>query len=510
MNVSKGLWKLIRGRTAHLSLACAALSLGPALRAEDQSPTEANAQPASALQAHVRDMIAEVSEAAVDLDISVSRPKLIRGKLEIIRVSNSQPRTLKVSKVGERDLEIVGLRQGASVVTLWMGDGERARMLQINVTVKPAAPTARGEAAAPQVAGEAGPQSIKRVSARVDREGPPQFHPYDETQETPSVDSTTHAALEQNLNESFPKSRVKLFPVGNRLIVRGTACSAQEAGRILDYVRKQSGDGDMARTSSRDRSSADRVVNLLKVPGESQIRLRVQSVEIQRSALRQFCQQFDLRFDQQPEAIWNSSGAAPATLALETDAFQRYLGVLQSKGTVRLEDEPNHVVASGQSASLPATPATSPHTIARPPLGARAGQTQRFAPVLIPTLSGSGRFRFEFSAQPIRGPGGESNDSDEPEPGRSRATELRSGESLVVAGLNFRSVAPEYVLLLLVTPEVVAQRDTDSEPLLVPPERVKTTTSPYALKRSNTHTASIEAEQRSGSFYLSGPSGYSD
>lgn len=526
MLVLKGLGVILGSRSGRAVLACVMLATAPVLHAEDQPATKTPDTPA--LHSHVRELIEEVSEASVELDLSVNRPKLIRGKLDIIRVSNSDPRIVKINKVGDRDIEVFGQQTGSSVVTLWMNDGKRGRLLQVNVNVKGEA-GAEADNSSPEVEPRAASPRIKRVSggnecvgsppqspSQSQQQSPPQFHPYDETVPADPGDTTSRTALDRNLSETFPRSRVRVFSAGNRLIVRGTVNSAQEARRILDFIRRQSGESDGDEAGSGrvvQTASVSRIVNLLKVPGDPQVRLRIQSVEIQREALKKFCQQFELRFEKQADAAWNAAGSAPATLALDTAAFFNHMRVLQGKSVVLIGDEPNQIVPSGSPVTLSVTTASgTPATAPRSLTSLRVDPSERQVPVMVPHLSESGRIQFEFTTQgTVRNRNG-SESGDEREVVRSRGTELKSGQSLVISGLPFRAVSAEKALLLVVTPELRGEHEvTGGEPQLIPPMRDRgSRSSPFALTGATTQAATIEAEQRSGSFYLSGPSGYSD
>ena len=110
-----------------------------------------------------------------------------------------------------------------------------------------------------------------------------------------------YRALADEINRAFPDSQVSLSTVGDKLAVSGQAKDAAQAAQILRIVRGHASAEPAAVDNAPAEGAADEpaplaqqlvqaagpnVVNLLRVPGEQQVMLRVTVAEVNRAAAR--------------------------------------------------------------------------------------------------------------------------------------------------------------------------------------------------------------------------------
>ncbi|MGE0758182.1 MAG: type II and III secretion system protein family protein [Pirellulaceae bacterium] len=192
-------------------------------------------------------------------------------------------------------------------------------------------------------------------------------------------------ALEQEINQAFPASRVDLGLLGDRLLVRGQAKDAIEASQILQVlVQDSSRRGRRNETDARalyvyedrdvllDRDEAGLrrsvldpellaqagIINLLQIPGEQQVLLRVTVAEVNRSALRSIGA--DAQLGPGGELSFISlalPGVFPGTggnFSVNTPDFRLALNALRQLGYARTLAEPNLTTLNGRPASFQA------------------------------------------------------------------------------------------------------------------------------------------------------------
>ena len=215
----------------------------------------------------------------------------------------------------------------------------------------------------------------------------------------------TLADLEKQLAELFPDSYVKLTIVRDRLVVRGQAKDAVEAGQILTLLaqtragRRHTGLRDSAaqetvtnlfidqdrfeqedlaavRRSVMDSTAVARagIINLLEIPGEQQVMLRVIVAEVNRDAVRSIGGDVqigsgDVQFlsllsrNTLTAAVANNQTAPGVVLPnftprqggnllVNTSDFRLALNILRDLGYARTLAEPNVVALNGQTATF--------------------------------------------------------------------------------------------------------------------------------------------------------------
>jgi pilus assembly protein CpaC len=172
--------------------------------------------------------------------------------------------------------------------------------------------------------------------------------------------------LQNMVNEMFPNSSIQLIPIADKLIVRGQARDAEECTQILAVISDEAvgqgggllgwgnavGVGNAANPHpGSDDLPASRIINLMDVPGEMQVMLKVRVAELSRSALR------DMGFDIKGKIgsfSWNSllgtTGAFSAVL--DTTDVQLALTAMSSNSYSKILAEPNVVTLSGRPATF--------------------------------------------------------------------------------------------------------------------------------------------------------------
>jgi len=330
------------------------------------------------------------------------------------------------------------------------------------------------------------------------------------------------ARLERRLSELFPNSNVYLVPVGSQVLVKGQAYDPEEADQILQVVRAEvfrsltqfngnggngggsanifnNGNQGQNQSQNGGQQFQDTIVNMLEVPGEYNIKMRVVIAEVSRNQLRDLGIDWNVLFNNGRHGIGASlGGASGATLSgiFENGEINVLVKWLATNGTVTLLAEPTIVCMSGHSASLLAGGEFAVPTI----IGLGGGQNTSFrgvgtSMVVTPTVIDHDLIRMqivqEFSA--IDG-----NNSVNGIPGTTvkrvqTTVELREGQTLAIGGLISRQMSTqisripllgdipfigsrlfhsknssedEVELLVLVTPEIVRAMEPDEVPPL--------------------------------------------
>lgn len=441
-----------------------------------------------------RGLISEVRETELQFEIEPRASKIIRTKKPVARMSITHPSVLEIVQFSPTEFEAIGLAAGETSFTLWFAGPNGASetdMLRYQV----------------RVAVNDAMEDQRRM---------------------------VYAALERKVNELFPNSMVHLFSAGNKLIVRGQARDTREAGDIINMLRGEVGDvvggfvnrgagagdgyggyggggyggygggawttggqGSVDR-SNRGRRGGAQVINMLEVPGEKLIMLKVRVAELSRSALRDAGSKLKLNFG---DFSFNSSlgltGAVSAVLS--TEDLQLTLEALATNSYSKVLAEPNLVTLSGHSARFIVGGSFAvPQTVG---VQGAAAVTTNFQPfgtelTFTPTVLDKDRIRLQVN------PSFSNTDKENTVngiPGLSqRAVEttvdLREGQWLAIAGLvqdqqegskvrvpglgdipvldmffSKRHVKrDETELLVLVSPELIHPLEPEEAPLILP------------------------------------------
>jgi pilus assembly protein CpaC len=200
-----------------------------------------------------------------------------------------------------------------------------------------------------------------------------------------------YKALEVEINNAFPNSIVQLTLVGDKVMVTGQARDIVEATNILRIVRAHVPDDSklderfetVLRTGylrnqlgieNLNYIEGTNIINLLRIPGEQQVMLRVTVAEVNRSAARSIGVNFNATNDRGTQVIANTTGnivgnftnfgtldpissnlglpTANLPIALDNGQIKLAINALRRLNYARSLAEPNLVALNGQTASF--------------------------------------------------------------------------------------------------------------------------------------------------------------
>ena len=179
-----------------------------------------------------------------------------------------------------------------------------------------------------------------------------------------SSPAPSYQALEQEINRTFPGCTAHLKQEGEKLVVSGTARNILDATRILIMAR-QNAPGTRTDASSRvapanpsrqdtlnnyAQAGGPQVVNLLRIPGEQQIMLRVVVAEVNRAALRSLGMDFGIS-DRQATILTTRPAATDGSSTIAHNGWiVPFLKTLQELHYARFLAEPTLTTLNGQAA----------------------------------------------------------------------------------------------------------------------------------------------------------------
>lgn len=401
-----------------------------------------------------------------ELQVIQRRSQLIIGRANIIRTAVADPSIVDVVQYSPNEIAVIGLSRGSTTLTVWFENDPRPLIYLVRTIADPS------------------------------------------IEEQKEID---YGRLERKLADLFPNSTVRLIPVAGKIVVKGQAPDSEEAARILQIVRGEVVDqeGSLVGPQPQDLDSsapgvdaqgllASRIVDMLEVPGEFQVMLRVRIAELNRSQLRRLGLDLELLLNNGRHLLTRSLGGIPSTLTgiFENGEISVLLNWLASNGTAKILSEPVLTVLSGHTASfLSGGEFAVPTVVGVDGVSAQTTEFRGFGTSLLvtPTVIDKDLVRMqivpEFSevnqANAVNGiPGVDSR--------RVQTTvQLREGQTIAIAGLlshqsrtevtriPFLSDIPffgtrlfaakranqdETELLVLVTPEIVRPMDPDQVP----------------------------------------------
>ncbi len=426
--------------------------------------------PTPEAEAKVQSLVSEILLPEATLDLDPNQSKLIRFNRPVSRVAITDPNIVDFTEFSPTEFEVIGGQEGHTTVTLWFGaPGEQVEVLRYLVRVG-------------------------------------------QDEEVPDLDRSQYGDLQERINELFPNSYVQLIPVLDKLIVRGQARDSAEAARILGMLSGQATDqagrllgpgslvnlGPAARLPGEDEVQARNLINLLQVPGEQQIMLKVRVAELTRSALRSMGVDLEInRGEFQFSSLLGTGGAFSAVL--DTADVTLALQAITTNSYSKILAEPNLVTQNGQSASFVAGGQFAvPTVVGVGGVGAVSTSFQNFGTQLtfFPTIIDKDRIR--LSVTPTFSTVNQAN-AVNGIPGLNTRTvtttvDLREGQWLAIAGLledvqggskvrvpvvgdipfvgtlfSRRTVEREETeLLILVSPEFVHPLEAEEVPLILP------------------------------------------
>ncbi|QDT33650.1 type II and III secretion system protein family protein [Thalassoglobus polymorphus] len=418
----------------------------------------------------VSGLVEEIVTAEVELEVSMRRSKILRMQKDVFRAAVADPSILEFVAFGSKEIEIIGKQTGSTTVTMWLGNEQDAELLSMLVTV------------------------VKDDGVDAQR----RFE---------------YSELQAMVNEMFPNSRIQLIPIADKVILRGQARDEEEAVEITSIVGEQMGNNNYNNggnllgniTASEPFPDAStlpqaRLINLLDIPGEKQVLLKVRIAELQRSASRELGADFQGSFKEFTFANGlTGAGNALLTGTFSEGGFDVVLKALVGNGTAKILSEPNLVVLSGESATFLSGGEFAVPTVVG--VGGAQAATTSFRGFgtsvdFSPTVLDKDRIRLRVApsfttlnkSNSVNGiPGVDSRST-------STVVEMREGQTFAIAGLiqeqqasessrlpflgevpglnvltESKSVSrDESELLILVSPELVHPLEPDQAPQILP------------------------------------------
>lgn len=429
-------------------------------------------QPRPESVAKAQTLIGDVLGPELTFDLDPRYSKILRTKRPVARISITNPEILEVVQFSPTEFEMIGGGTGQTTLTFWFApapggppDGEVLRYL-VRVS----------------------PNEVLDDQRKIEYED-----------------------LERKINELFPNSFIHLIPVADKLIVRGQARDSQEAAEILSVLRGDQGGpgggggpGQNLRLGAAAPAYISRVnlppsnlVNMLDVPGEMQVMLKVRVAELSRTALRQIGSQMNLNFGD--FSFTFSPAATGATAVLNTEDVKLTIDALSSNSYGKILAEPNLVTLSGHPAHFIAGGEFAvPTVVGVGGVGAVSTNFRGFGTQLTFTPTVVDKDRIRLVVAPSFSSRNAANDVGGI-PGLdtravSTTVDLREGQWLAIAGLiqdqqngskvrvpglgdipildtlfSRREVKREETeLLILVSPELVHPMEPEEAPLILP------------------------------------------
>jgi len=295
-----------------------------------QTPTRgSDIKPTPETLGKAANLIADVMEPELVLEIRPNRSKLVRMKRPVTRASITDPNIAEITQLSPTEFEVIGAKHGETTLTLWFGNVDDAQ-----------------------------PQEILRYLVVV----VPDAGLWEDI-------TKGYSEIEQMINEMFPDSQIQLVPIADKLVVRGQARDASEAAQIMGIVRGQASGANGSGGGGRgvgatnvnigsalspfpdDKQSSNQVINMLRVPGEQQVLLKVRVAELSRTALRELGINFTAAGDDFfVSSTFNVTGNVTALFS--GSDINLFIKAVSSNGSSKVLAEPNLVTLSGQTASF--------------------------------------------------------------------------------------------------------------------------------------------------------------
>ena len=300
-----------------------------------------------------RALIREIIEPEIIMRIEPSVSKIIRTNYPIVKTLIGDTSVIDIQPLeSNNEIEISGKRNGETTMTFWfdLPDGK---------------------------------QHVLRYLVQVDN-----------VQEKQRRRVARYRRLQSRINEMFPNSQVFLFPIEDKVIVRGQARDSKEASEIMRMLGQFSGagnrfgrfggqfpgdrstfgnngftSGNLGGSVNRNVSSSNQnfngdpeddfgdigngnFINMLRVPGVQQVMLKVRVAELVRSSRRSFGADLGLLFDDSSIGNLFSAAGGNITAILSDGDVQFFLNALGTHGYGKILAEPTLVAISGQSANF--------------------------------------------------------------------------------------------------------------------------------------------------------------
>ena len=441
------------GRTSSLpSRALPFLPSGERRPASGRSDTTALLEPPPVIGSKSRPLPAPDSV----VEVIIGQPRMLTFPEVPQRIALGVEETDPVASLREvphrpREWYLIGKKPGTAFLDVWLPDLTSATLYRsLHYLVRVQAET-EGKKRPEVVVADRGP--VAKVPAEMPREA-------------------IYETLEQEINRTFPGSSVKLTRAGDKLVVSGSARNIFEATRILSIARENApvGRTETGKSAAKGKDAAPsasaslqalldnyahaggpNVVNLLRIPGEQQIMLRVVVAEVNRAAARSLGLDFGLG-EQQATIVGNHDRARDNSTTLVGNGWiGQTLRTLQDRGFAQALAEPTLTTLNGQATRFQAGGEFPVPVVSPSPMGAVQGVAFRSYGVRLsvqPVIADADRIRLTVDAE-VSGtdPSATARVAGTAVPGLKvrnfqSTVELREGETLAVAGLIRNADAP--------------------------------------------------------------------
>ncbi len=281
--------------------------------------------------------VADFVDPQNTLDLIKSRVRLIVLKETPKRIQMGDESIAVYNLVSPKEITMIGRATGSTVLNLWFAD-------------------------------EAGKETVLSYLVRV-------FPDPEEKERLERV----YKALEDEINRVFPDSVVHLRLVGDKIVVTGQAHDSIEAAQIIRLVRANSPGAatnpqipvdsiDPVLRQPDDKSvvpglvnyglhSNAEVINMLRIPGEQQVMLKVTVAEVNRTAARSIGLNFSATNNQGIQFLANLTGGigiGNIPVVLDNGQVRLAINALKSLNYARSLAEPNLVTLNGMPANFQA------------------------------------------------------------------------------------------------------------------------------------------------------------
>ncbi len=281
----------------------------------------------------VHQLVDRIYESEVELSVQQRHSKILKMKMDVFRVAIADPSKIEVVAFGAQEVEVIGKDTGTTTMTLWLGQEADPQILSVQVKVE----------------GDNSIEDLRRLE---------------------------YGEFQKMINEFFPNSKIQLIPFADKLIVRGQARDEQEATEIITIIRARSGSGDLGNGGGggalfASGQAADpfpegavlpeaTVIDMLNVPGEKQVMLKVRIAQLDRSAARTastnlFVRSGDFGWSQIFTGTASSlagGGTGLVTASLTSSDVDLFISALAQNGYAKILAEPNLVTISGRAANF--------------------------------------------------------------------------------------------------------------------------------------------------------------
>ncbi len=284
-----------------------------------------------------------IKDPEYTMDLVVGQPRLWYLKSIPFRIQVADESIMQYTVIGNtpNELSLLGLRVGTTVLNLWVGepaDQSRQTVLSFLVNVLP------------------DPEAKNRLER-------------------------VYKALEDEINRAFPDAYVHLFLVGDKLVVTGEVKDAVEHQKIIQILRANaptSGPQGAANIPAAQATynlnprvlgpdgqpqvspaleqyiiqGETNIVDMIKIPGEQQVMLRVTVAEVNRGAARSIGLNYTLRNKAGIQVFANNTGTVTPNLPIVIDNGLISLSIQALRGVnlARSLAEPNLVTLNGRPA----------------------------------------------------------------------------------------------------------------------------------------------------------------